>query len=980
MRSNRHTDRVSRRATSPVLVGRGIELGELRTALEHARAGEGGLVLVAGEAGIGKSRLIGEFVADARAAGANILAGSCLPFADAVPYAPFAQILGHLAAGDGAPGDVPSAADPADRFRFFAWVAGQLVAAAAVQPLVVIVEDLHWADESTGDLLLFAANAVRSAPVVIVASRRPSEGTPAGGLEVALGELVRSGRAVHVNLGPLGEPEIGELIGRIVGSDPSPGLRQRVAERADGNPFFVEELVAAGGGDDLPTTIGDVVLQRVTSAAGPTQQLLRVAAVIGRRLSYALLREVVDLDAAAVDSALRDALGRQLMVRAGDLYSFRHALGHEAVYSDLLPGERATLHERVAIALAAHPELALGDDPALAAGELAHHWHAAGRVPESLVASVRAGQAAELAHAPIEAAVHYRRALELWPRVADAAAVAGVDRLWLLEHAAEVASLAGSHHGAMQLADQLIAELDPHREPERHARILDRRALYSWHAGDLTTSRRAAVAMAEGGESGVTLAVVTRLCGVAYQAALELRYLDALALARDALAAARQVGGRSEVSYALHVLGSLEGHLGRYDDGIGRLHESLALAVEGNDAERIGSTWHNLVEAYVFAGRAAEAVDLAERGLDDLGRLGLHRTYAALITGQLTLALLTLGRWAEADDISARLLAGDVDPYFALPVKFARLHLLVRQGRVAAAEALLAELDASFGAYDYTVGVCAAWQAELALWQGDWPRARRALARADEITATTDEIMLELRLTALATRLEADEYGWTRTSAAPRSLQDAQRAADERLARAEAFVERIEKAVEGRSAPFHHTLELARAERNRLDRSPDAQVWSAVTAGAGMDSYVAAYARWRHAEALLGGDARVGRSTAAQLLGAAAAGAAELGAEPLAAAVADLARRAGISLHAAGTDGDGVESFDELAARGLTARELEVLRLLGEGRSNREIGEQLFISAKTASVHVTHILQKLDVTTRVQAAVAAQRLIAPPTE
>jgi DNA-binding CsgD family transcriptional regulator len=955
-----------------------MELGELLSALDQASAGAGGLVLVDGEAGIGKSRLIDEFAVRARDQGAGVLAGSCLPFADVVPYAPFAQILGHLSAGESRAGDIPSPGDPTDRFRFFASVADQLVAASRTQPMVVVVEDLQWSDESTGDLLLFVANAVRSAPVVVVGSRRPPDRERATGLTVALGELVRSGRARQVTLGILGPLEVGELIIQLTGSTPSPGLLGSVADRADGNPFFVEELVAVGGGPDLPTTIGDLILQRIAEIDASTRRLLQVAAVIGRRVGYPLLRDVSVLDSVALDAALRDAVGRQLMVRVGELYSFRHALGREAVYGDLLPGERAALHERVAIALTGHPELAVGEDPALTAAELAHHWHAAGRITESLAASVQAARAAELAHAPIEAQAHYSRALELWARVGDAEVVAGTDRLWLLEHAAEVASLAGSHHGALQLADQLVAELDPAREPERHARILDRRARYSWHAGDLTISKQATEALREGVESGVALAVVTRLCGVAYQAALELRYLDALALARDALVAAQQAQGRAEVSYALHVLGSLEGHLGRYDDGIDRLHESLDLAMQGDDVERIGSTWHNLVEAYVFAGRDAEAVDLAERGVADLERRGLHRTYAALTTGQLVLALVALGRWAEADDVSARLLAGDVDPYFALPVKFGRLHLLVRQGHFAAAEALLADLGTSFGAYDYTAGVCAAWEAELATWQGDWARARTALRRADAITVATDEVLLELRLTALAMRLEADEYHWLSTGAQPRDRLDAAGAADARILRAEAFLERIERAVATVARPFHRVLEFARAERCRLDAPPPAAPWGAIAGSAGPDTYLAAYARWRQAEALLADNVRAGKSAAAQLLGDALSAATEVGAEPLAGAVSDLARRAGVARPAAAEverDGDPAE---ELAAHGLTPRELEVLRLLGEGRSNREIGEALFISAKTASVHVTHILQKLNVTTRVQAAVAAHRLARSP--
>jgi DNA-binding CsgD family transcriptional regulator len=968
---------MSPRVTSPVLVGRDVELADLLVALDQASDGSGGLVLVDGEAGIGKSRLLKEFAARAGGAGARVLTGACLPFADAVPYAPFAQILALLAVGGDDATPVPSAADPSDRFRFFGWVAEQLVVASRVQPLVVVVEDVHWADESTGDLLLYVSAAVRAARIVVVATRRPPGRDGSSGLAVALGEVVRSGRATNLQLGPLADVETAELIGQLVGAEPSPGMLDRVSARAEGNPFFVEELVAAGGGADLPTTIGDLILQRVARIDPQTRQLLRIAAVVGRRFSYALLREVAGADSTAIDDALREAVRQQLMVASGDHYSFRHALGHEAVYGDLLPGERAALHERVAVCLAAHPELALGDDPALAAAELAHHWHVAARLPESLAASVRAGQAAELAHAPIEAQVHYRRALDLWPRVEDAAAIAGVDRLWLLEHAAEVASLAGSHHGAVQLADQLIAELDPGAEPERHARILGRRTLYSWHAGDRTTSQQATEALRDGVESGVTLAVVTRLCAVAYHAALELRYLETLALASDALAAAREVGGRAELSYALHVLGSVEGHLGRYDDGIARLHESLELAIEGVDKERIGSTWHNLVEAYVFAGRAGEAVSHAERGIAALERLGLRRTYAALTIGQRTFGLLDLGRWTEADAVSRAVLGGDVDPYFAIPVKFGRLHLLVRRGRFAEAEAVLADLHAAFGTYEYTVGICAAWEAELAIWQRDWRRARAALGRAERTTASTDEVMLELRITALAARLEADEYGWARAGASPFDREQARERADARLSHAEAFLARIEESVGCHSDPFHRTLELARAERSRLDEPQPSAPWAAIAA-AGADSYLVAYANWREAESLLSGDARAGKATAARLLGAAAVEARDLGAEPLAAEVADLARRAGIALTTAAAD-DGDDGLaGELEARGLTARELEVLRLLGEGRSNREIGEALFISAKTASVHVTHILQKLNVTTRVQAAVAAHRLAPTP--
>ena len=853
--------------SSPVLVGRDAELTELTTALDRAAGGHGGLVLIEGDAGIGKSRLVDDFARQAESSGSRVVTGACLPFADAVPYAPFAHILAVLAVDGGAGTIAPSAADPSDRFRFFAWVTERLVGAASERPIVVVVEDVHWADESTGDLLLFVAAAVRTAPVLVVATRRPPGRDATSGLAVALGELVRSGRALALTLVPLADDQTADLIRLILGEEPSSGLSGRVTARAEGNPFFVEELVAAGGGEELPTTVGDLLLQRVARLDGPGREVLGIAAVIGRRVGDALLRYVVAADDAAIDHALREAVSQQLMVAAGDHYSFRHALGHEAVYGDLLPGRRRVLHHRVAVCLTAHPELALGDDRAVAAGELAHHWHAAGRLPESLAASVRAGQAAELAHAPIEAQVHYRRALDLWAQVDDAAAIAGVDRLWLLEQAAEVASLAGSHHAAVQLADQLLLELDAGREAERHARILSRRALYSWHAGDRSTSPAATEVLRGGVDSGVTLAAVTRLCGVAYQSALELRYLEALALANDALAAAREIGGPAELGHALHVTGSLQGHLGRYDDGIGQLHRSLELATEVGDKERIGSTWHNLVEAYVFAGRTEEAATLARQGVAHLQDMGLRRTYAALTAGQHALALVALGRWTEADAVGAAVLGGNVDPYFALPLNFARLQLMVRRGDDEHAERLLGDVADSFAGNAYATAVCAAWEAELALWRREWSRARAAVDRARTTIAATDEVMLELRLAGVAARVEADHFGWTRAGAGMGDLGAAVERTESAVRGAEALLTRVEEAVGGPSVPFHRSLAFARAEGARLSAPPSADPWMALLDDDGGDPYFAAYARWRAAEALLAIDVRSSKNAAADLLG-----------------------------------------------------------------------------------------------------------------
>ena len=421
--------------------------------------------------------------------------------------------------------------------------------------------------------------------------------------------------------------------------------------------------------------------------------------------------------------------------------------------------------------------------------------------------------------------------------------------------------------------------------------------------------------------------------------------------------------------------GSLEGHLGRYDDGIGHLHRSLELATEVGDKERIGSTWHNLVEAYVFAGRTEEAATLASQGVAHLQDLGLRRTYAALTAGQHALALVALGRWTEADTVGAAVLGGNVDPYFALPLNFARLQLMVRRGDDEHADRLLGDLAHSFGGNAYATAVCASWEAELALWRREWSRARAAVDRARTTVSATDEVMLELRLAGVAARVEADHFDWTRAGAGKPDRGAAVERTERAVRGAETLLTRVEEAVGGPSVPFHRSLAFARAEGARLSASPSADPWMALVDDHGGDPYFAAYARWRAAEALLAVDVRSSKNAATGLLQEAATAASALGAAPLGAEVAGLARRLpGSSSEVPRWRPKSPHRSTSSERAALTAREIEVLRLIGEGRSNREIGEALFISAKTASVHVTHILQKLNVATRVQAAIAADRL------
>jgi DNA-binding CsgD family transcriptional regulator len=969
---------MSRRASAPELVGRDRELSELIDALAEADAGRGGLVVIEGEAGIGKSRLVGELVARSVTAGADVYTTACLPFAESLPYAPVAALLNRLACGSaGGDGGSASVNRPSDRYDFFRSVTGRLLAECAARTVVLVVEDLHWVDESTGDLLLFVADAARSARLLVLATTRPAEPDERGP-RPALAELIRSGRVRHLAIKPLDDDEVGEMLTGILGIAPPPGLLERVVSRADGNPYFIEELVAAGGSSDLPASLGDVVLRRVSLLDEATQAVLRAASVIGRRLNPTLLHGVVaDRPPHSLDAALREAIRHQLLTAVGDELAFRHALGHEAVYDSLLPTERRSLHEQVATVLAAQPELALGAGEALVAAELARHWYAAGRPAEALAASVRAAAAAECSHAPIEAHLHYCRVIELWAQVADAPDVAGLDRLTVLQRAADAASLAGHHDTAIEFAERLLDELDLDDQPELYERIAGRRALYLWYAGEIALSRQSTEQLRALGVADWSASTVARWTGVAHQLALELHYLEALPLARDAVAGARQFSEPAGLAYALHVLGSLESHLGRHDDAIAHLQRSLAISRECGETERFGATWHNLSEAYSYAGRHEDAAATAQAAVAELRDRGLGRTYVGFNAGRVTSACTALGRWAEADRVSLEALAGEPQPYLVLPASTARLHLLTRQGRFEAAEAIAASLSAEFGDYDYIVALVGLARAEMAAWRRDWPVARGTLGEVRLVVDRTDDVIVAIRLAELTARVEADACAWARLTATPADLAASRATVDGCIESVEALVRRVEDAVGCCSLPRRAEANVARAERSRLDDSAPAEPWAAVARQTFGNPYLTAYARWREAEALLISAPRFDRERTVDLLRAASATAVELGAAPLAIEVADLARRARIDLgDCAPDDGQAVGTAcdaDALSSFGLTARELEVLRLLGVGLSNREIGEALFISAKTASVHVTHILQKLNVTTRVQAAIAAQR-------
>ena len=297
--------------------------------------------------------------------------------------------------------------------------------------MLVVLEDLHWADSSTLDLVVFLAHNLGDRRVLLLATYRADEPSSAERVRRLAAGVRRSGTGLVLELGPLEPDELSALLG-----DAPAAVRDAIVVRSEGNPFFAEELLAAAGSAGLPHGLRDVLLQRVAGLDDVTQSVLRLAAAAGREVGYPLLRATAALSEQELHESLRAAVEQRVLVadQATGRFRFRHALLAEAVYATILPGEREELHARLAQELA----------PSAPPGELAPHWAAAGRDAEALAASVEAARQAEAVFGLAEAHAHLERALALWPAVPDAAELAQVDLAGLCSWAAELAWQSGS--------------------------------------------------------------------------------------------------------------------------------------------------------------------------------------------------------------------------------------------------------------------------------------------------------------------------------------------------------------------------------------------------------------------------------------------------------------------------------------------------------------------------------------------------------
>jgi DNA-binding CsgD family transcriptional regulator/tetratricopeptide (TPR) repeat protein len=976
------------RMSSGRFVGREEELELLDAALALACEGRLAGVVVGGEAGIGKTRLVHEFVDRAAGAGARVLSGSCPAVAEGgVAFAPMVEALRGLVrqfsgpmldwlVGDGraelalllpqlADRDVPPApqrtGDAFGQQRLFGRLLDVLERLAGEEPVVLVIEDLHWADRSTRQLLSFLARNLRSVGVMLVGTYRTENLRGDDPLRGFLLELDQTGMLERVELGPLDAGELRALLEGVLGVAPAAAVCDDIVARSDGNAFFAEELLGAlRRGDDrlLPPTLRDLLLHRVELLDELGRQVLGIAAVAGRTVEHRLLAAVADLDGDALIAGVREAVAHHLLLPRPDgrSYAFRHALTQEAVYAELPAGDRLRLHAAVARILGGRPE----DGTASGAATLAHHWDAAGEPQRALPARVKAGLAAEAVYGFAEAQQHLARAAALWREVDAPPSDLGLDRIDLLGRAARAADFAGDYLEAARLRSEALVGADALRAAVLLQGIGESHVLAGDEMMGVAQMRSAMDRLPADAPPRVRADLLAH-AGIALIVGGHPE--EARVACEEAILEASQVGDPVIEARARNALGPALVMLGDIDGGIAHLRQARALAQHADDIKELMRSYLNLGTGLAIAGRLAESVESDAEGIARAAQLGVDRWYGALLLSNRAYSLWCLGRWDEAEDATAQALALALAPT-GRAGQFAHLNravIAMGRGHVDSAERALAATRSSGDAACHPA--MAEVEAELALWQGDAGAASAAVAEGLPRQADAP-VMDVVCLLWLGLRAAAD--GAADATALHRAV-----AATEHRRAAEALLLRSRQLTTSLPVARGY-LALCEAEWSRVEQrhAPDcwndvAEHWEGLA-----HPYHAAYARWRQAEALAG--AQVGGEEVAALLRAAHARANALGATPLCHALELLAMRTRTSLVIeSATTSPLPGPADEL---GLTDREHEVLLLLAEGRTNQQIGALLHIAAKTASVHVSNILRKLDVANRGEAAAVAHRL------
>jgi DNA-binding CsgD family transcriptional regulator/tetratricopeptide (TPR) repeat protein len=973
------------------LVGRSRELLRLEETFDLVTGGRAMGVLVAGDAVVGKSRVIEEFCDRVRLRGAVVAIGLCMPADNAVPYAPVVGVLrdlGRVLGSQPRPArllesmasyldldkqvfeetDDPTAVGEFRKTMLFESVLREVAQLAEDAAVVVVFEDLHWADSASSELFDYLIRNLVDARVLTLGSYRDEELDAEHPLTPRVAELLRHPRVRQLAVKPLERRELEALVANALGKAPSPTLLDSVWGRSRGNPLFAEQLVAEGDPTMLPSALKAVIDHRVRQLPEPAQRLLELMATAGLVVRHDLVASASRLSDDALESALLAAIDKKLLVVDGsqESYRFRHALLREAVYERLLPTRKRRLHQSIAVALEQEPALAAGETDGLGqeTAQLASHWWAAQDWAKALPVSLQAADVAIAALAFPEALTLLERALTADTSAPGVLASAALTRSQLLEKAADVAYLAGASVRAVELAEQAVAAVDPVNEPLAAVRCYTLLGRNLWGVGD-------SAAAFDGYEAALGLLPdespsIERAGLLAEQARgymLLSRFAVGVQYAAQALEVARAAGSRRVEGHALNTLGVCRGELVGYDEGIPLIRQSLEIAEEIASPEDLNRAYANLSQAMLDTGRLDEAAsmvfDCAAVG-EDLWGCRLNGG-----SGNGVEAMVRLGRYADAEQLLGLLGNQALGVCSAAPWILPS-PMLIRRGEFDAADRAIAyAIDMTSRLQDVMhAAVAHGLAGELALERGLPDEACEALSRARAVASRSDDETVLPELFMWSVRAVVEQYEAARMSG------ENVGAARERAAQFVAGVSRIVESRERRGASptprQRGALAQCLAEQSRLGRSdPDlweraARLWETAS-----EAYPQAYCRWREAEALL--EARVARARATAALVEAQRIAQRLELRPLLGRISRLSQRGRLEIHA---DAAAEPTPAELAgqALGLTPREVEVLGLLVDGSTDRDIAEALFISRKTVSVHVSNVLRKLAVGRRFEAA------------
>jgi len=934
-------------AVSPVLVGRAAEIAVLGESWARARGGSPATVLIGGEAGIGKTRLVRHFTADLEA---EVLYGGCVDLSGGgLPFGPFTSALrGHAdTPADLLPWDGQVDGDTA-RARLFEEVLTQFADLCTRRPVVFVIEDIHWIDRSSLDLLSFLVHNQQAAGALLcVVSYRSDELERTHPLRRSLAELDRVAWTRRMELSRLTRRAVGSLVGAIAGVEPTASLVAEIHRRSEGNPLFAEVLLDRQDQPGLPESLRDLLLARVALLPEPTQAVLRTATAGVGQVSHELLAAVSGLDNGALSAALRPAVAAGVLVVDGEGYLFRHALISEAVRDDQLPGERAAAHRRFAQALTA--DHALAADGRRSA-ELAFHWHAAGDASRALEAAWQAAGDAGARLAYAERLDMLERVIELWARVPDAARCIGCDRPAIQDAAVAAAGEAGELERGVALATAALAEAEG--DQVRTARLLGQRAPMLaglGRAGGLD-DLSAAVRIAPSGHpvrAGV-------LCSLAGRLLTFWRNEEAEEAATEALEIARQTGDARTEALALILLATCRIRRGDITAELPRMAEAEEAAARlGAHGVRLQAIFAQATVLVAFGeyGRAAER---ARHGIAVAESIGLARTQGAISDGHLASALIGQGQWDEATAVVEHALDQTPPPALQVPLVCLRAAIALARGDMAPAEKALA-FTSDVLAPAVRIPVVDPWlplqlEAEL----------RLAQSRVAEAAAVIERGLADPDLR------RSEWFTWPMLAIGARVAAAGASGLLDELRRRAAETPVIGPLLHAFALTFAVEADRAAGAVARARCDESAAAWAAVG-----DPYQLGHALIRAAEAAAAdGD----RATATAQVRRAAEIADRLGARPLREQAEWLARRARLTL-AGDLAAQAADPGEQVRQQyRLTARELEVLSLVAIGRSNRDIAAELFISAKTASVHVSNIMSKLGVSSRVEAAATAYRL------